>query len=225
MKRTIILLAVLALIAYTAFGINYLVTKQHKIELNEIQLKSQTTELKQLQVKYDQLNSTLDKELHNSHTDQQKVKELETEKQQLEKQKIELEQQLQARLEAKRLAAERQQELANKAINTVTRTATASASPAGDKYALMAAAGIPASDYAAVDYIISHESSWRPGAVNASSGATGLCQSLPASKMASAGSDYLTNPVTQLKWCHSYAQQRYGGWSAAQSFWSAARWW
>ncbi len=35
--------------------------------------------------------------------------------------------------------------------------------------------------------------------------------------MASAGSDYMTNPVTQLKWCHEYAQG-YGGWHKAAAF-------
>lgn len=93
------------------------------------------------------------------------------------------------------------------------------------KEALLAAAGIPQSDWAAVDYIVHKESTWRHDAVNASSGATGLCQALPASKMASAGGDYMTNPVTQLKWCHSYAQSRYSGWWGAHAFWLANAWW
>jgi len=95
----------------------------------------------------------------------------------------------------------------------------------GDKAALMAAAGIAESDFGYVDSIISKESGWRPGAVNSSSGAYGLCQSLPASKMASAGSDYRTNPVTQLKWCTGYANGRYGGWSGAYNAWQVQRWW
>ena len=89
----------------------------------------------------------------------------------------------------------------------------------------LAAAGIPQSEWAAVDYIVTHESTWRVGAVNASSGATGLCQALPASKMASAGADYLTNPVTQLIWCTNYANSRYGGWWGAYSFWVNNHWW
>lgn len=90
---------------------------------------------------------------------------------------------------------------------------------------LMNLAGIPASEHAAVDYIVSKESSWNHLAVNRSSGATGLCQSLPASKMASAGADYMTNPVTQLKWCASYANSRYGSWWSAHAFWLANAWW
>lgn len=49
------------------------------------------------------------------------------------------------------------------------------------------------------------------------SGAYGICQALPAHKMAEAGSDYMTNIETQLKWCDMYAQ-RYGGWKKAWEF-------
>lgn len=99
------------------------------------------------------------------------------------------------------------------------------AKPLSDKQQLMQQAGIPESDWNAVDYIVSHESSWRFQAKNASSGAYGLCQALPASKMASAGADYMTNPVTQLRWCHDYASNRYTGWWSAFAFWQANRWW
>jgi uncharacterized protein YabE (DUF348 family) len=96
---------------------------------------------------------------------------------------------------------------------------------AGDKAALMAAAGISEADFGYVDYIVSKESRWRPGVANSSSGAYGLCQALPASKMASAGGDYLTNPVTQLQWCSGYAAGRYGGWAGAYSAWQVQGWW
>ncbi len=107
----------------------------------------------------------------------------------------------------------------------VTPSFNPGVSVAGDKAALMSAAGIASSDYAYVDYIISKESGWRPGAVNSYSGAYGLCQSLPASKMASAGSDYRTNPVTQLRWCSGYASGRYGSWASAYNAWLAQNWW
>lgn len=99
------------------------------------------------------------------------------------------------------------------------------AAPPTDRQLLMQQAGIPRADWSAVDYIVSHESSWRPTATNSSSGAHGLCQSLPASKMASAGKDYMTNPVTQLRWCHHYAMNRYSSWWSAHAFWQANRWW
>lgn len=92
-----------------------------------------------------------------------------------------------------------------------------------DKAAVMAAAGIRQSDYPYVDYIVSRESGWR---VSATNGRTwGLCQALPGSKMSSAGADWQTNPVTQLKWCSGYATGRYGTWEAAYNFWTANHWW
>lgn len=93
----------------------------------------------------------------------------------------------------------------------------------GEKTAIMAAAGIAESDYSYVDYIVSHESGWR---VNASNGRTwGLCQALPGSKMSSAGADWQTNPITQMKWCNGYAVGRYGSWAAAYSHWLSAHSW
>jgi uncharacterized protein YabE (DUF348 family) len=94
-----------------------------------------------------------------------------------------------------------------------------------DKTAAMNAAGIAPSDHVYVNYIVSRESRWNVFATNSSSGAYGLCQALPGSKMASAGSDWQTNAVTQLKWCNSYAIGRYGTWGAAYDFWVARHWW
>ena len=89
----------------------------------------------------------------------------------------------------------------------------------------MSLAGITSEDYGAANYIISHESSWNSSATEPNTGAYGLCQSLPAIKLASAGSDWQTNPVTQLKWCNDYAVARYGGWQQAYAHWTAVRWW
>ena len=72
--------------------------------------------------------------------------------------------------------------------------------------------------------LIEKESSFNPYAVNPYSGATGLCQSLPASKMATHGSDYLTNVDTQLAWCYDYIQNRYKNASLAWAFWLRNRW-
>jgi uncharacterized protein YabE (DUF348 family) len=93
-----------------------------------------------------------------------------------------------------------------------------------DKEAVMAAAGIAKSDYPYVNYIVSRESGWNAAARNPS-GAFGLCQALPGSKMSSAGSDWASNPVTQLRWCDGYAKGRYGSWSAAYNFWLAKHYW
>ena len=54
------------------------------------------------------------------------------------------------------------------------------------------------------------ESGWRVTAHNRSSGAHGIPQALPGSKMASAGSDWYKNPQTQIKWGLGYIKNRYG---------------
>ena len=65
------------------------------------------------------------------------------------------------------------------------------------------------------------ESGWNTYAQNPSSGAYGIPQSLPGSKMASAGSDWRTNPATQIRWGLGYIQGRYGSpcgaWAHSQS--------
>lgn len=73
--------------------------------------------------------------------------------------------------------------------------------------------------------IIKRESNWNPTIWNSQgSGAYGLPQALPGNKMASAGSDWKTNPYTQLKWMYSYMVGRYGSIGGAVSFWNANRW-
>jgi uncharacterized protein YabE (DUF348 family) len=88
-------------------------------------------------------------------------------------------------------------------------------------------AGISAEDYFYVDYIVSHEGGWSGVTKynSSGSGAYGLCQALPGGKMASAGSDWQTNPITQLRWCDGYATGRYGSWRAAYYFWVNHRYW
>ena len=54
------------------------------------------------------------------------------------------------------------------------------------------------------------ESGWRVNAENSSSGAYGIPQSLPGSKMATAGDDWATNPATQIQWGLGYISGRYG---------------
>lgn len=111
-------------------------------------------------------------------------------------------------------------------VKQVVIVGTKAVLPPGSHTDWMAAAGIAEADYGYVDYIISHESGWGPTKSNYSgSGAYGLCQALPATKMASAGADYMTNPITQLKWCNGYAVGRYGSWAAAYNFWITSHWW
>ncbi|MEU4213074.1 transglycosylase SLT domain-containing protein [Streptomyces sp. NPDC026206] len=72
--------------------------------------------------------------------------------------------------------------------------------------------------------IVEHESGWKHTATNASSGAYGLVQALPGSKMASAGADWKTNPATQIKWGMDYMKDRYGSPCGAWTFWQAHNW-
>lgn len=82
--------------------------------------------------------------------------------------------------------------------------------PSGNHQNLMKEAGIPSSWFNDMNWLVTTESGWKTNATNPSSGAYGLPQSLPGSKMASAGSDWRTNPVTQLKWMYDYVSGRYG---------------
>ncbi len=72
--------------------------------------------------------------------------------------------------------------------------------------------------------IVDHESGWNYKATNAGSGAYGLVQALPGSKMSSAGSDWQTNPATQIKWGLNYMNERYDSPCGAWSFWQANSW-
>lgn len=67
--------------------------------------------------------------------------------------------------------------------------------------------------------LVHDESSDKVDATNPSSRAYGLPQSLPAEKMASAGPDWRTNPVTQLTWQKDYVDGRYGGVCQALALW------
>ncbi|QNF93559.1 hypothetical protein [Janibacter sp. YB324] len=65
------------------------------------------------------------------------------------------------------------------------------------------------------------ESNWDYSATNSSSGAYGIPQSLPASKMATAGDDWKTNPITQMEWGMDYIKTSYGDPCGAKAFWDS----
>jgi len=129
----------------------------------------------------------------------------------------------QAAATAKAAAAKRAMARA-KARKVVVRVVSAPVS--GSHADWMRAAGIAESDFGYVDYIIDHESGWGVTKSNYSgSGAYGLGQALPAGKMAPYGADYLTNPITQLKWANAYAVGRFGSWANAYNHWIARHSW
>lgn len=70
--------------------------------------------------------------------------------------------------------------------------------------------GWTGNDFSALIKLWDKESKWNPNSHNSKSGAHGIPQALPASKMASEGSDYYTNGKTQIRWGLKYIKERYG---------------
>jgi hypothetical protein len=154
------------------------------------------------------LNKQLDHELEQKQKNTEKIKQLEEERQRLEQEKIDLQNQLQAKAaERARLAA------------ASGRVSAASAVPA-DKEAILVAAGVPADQRASAMWLINKESSWNSHAINPSSGACGLVQALPCSKLPCS----LSDAVCQIKWQVGYVNARYGGYNQAVAFHRANNW-
>ncbi|XCB30762.1 G5 domain-containing protein [Arcanobacterium hippocoleae] len=86
---------------------------------------------------------------------------------------------------------------------------------------MLASRGWGAEQFSCLDALWQRESGWNAHAMNRSSGAYGIPQSLPGSKMAAAGADWQTNPATQIRWGLGYIQGRYGNpcgaWAHSQS--------
>jgi hypothetical protein len=87
--------------------------------------------------------------------------------------------------------------------------------------ALLGDYGFSSGQFGCLDSLWQKESGWNMHASNPSSGAYGIPQALPGSKMGSVGADWRTNPVTQIKWGLSYIKSTYGSpcgaWSHSQS--------
>ena len=90
----------------------------------------------------------------------------------------------------------------------------------GTKTEWLSASNIPESDWGYADFMVGKESGWNPNSVNKSSGACGLAQALPCSKVP--GNPY--NPIDSLNWMNSYVNGRYGGWANAYAFWNSHHW-
>lgn len=86
-------------------------------------------------------------------------------------------------------------------------------SPAGAQasaYAMLSSYGWGDDQWGCLVSLWNRESGWNYQAYNSGSGATGIPQALPGSKMASAGSDWATNAATQIRWGLGYIADRYG---------------
>jgi membrane protein involved in colicin uptake len=121
---------------------------------------------------------------------------------------------------AARDRAERAAEVA-RASRSQARTALYSGNPRDIGRQLAAERGWTGSQWGCLDSLFQRESGWSTHASNGSSGAYGIPQALPGSKMSSAGPDWQNSPVTQIKWGLGYISGRYGtpcaAWSHSQS--------
>jgi hypothetical protein len=108
----------------------------------------------------------------------------------------------------------------SRASRSTGRAPVYSGDARGIARAMLPAFGWSVGEFPCLDSLWARESGWRVGAANAS-GAYGIPQALPGSKMAAYGSDWRTSPRTQITWGLHYVQGRYGSpcgaWSHFQS--------
>jgi len=90
-------------------------------------------------------------------------------------------------------------------------------------YNMLPSFGFSKDQFGCLNNIWTRESGWRYNAENAS-GAYGIPQALPGSKMASAGADWMTDPTTQIKWGLGYIKSVYGTPCDAWAFWQDHSW-
>jgi hypothetical protein len=141
------------------------------------------------------------------------------------------------KLAARNLAATKAA-AATAAQNTAQPTASASAQPSATASAAPVASGSPqqiaqamlasfgwsSSQFSCLDPLWAHESGWSVTAYNAGSGAYGIPQALPGSRMASAGPDWQNNAATQIRWGLEYIKGTYGSPCAAWDHEQATGW-
>lgn len=205
MKRQLIAVALaIALIGFIVLGVTNIRQSNQKIEFQQIELKSNEVKLKQLNEKYDQVLQEKTETEQQKTEQHQKIDELEKERQRLEAE-------LQAKREKTRLEQEKLAEASRKATATPKASASSYSGSCAD---WMAQAGIPQTE--ATTKLILKESGCNPRAVNKSSGACGIPQAYPCSKLPNGVN---TDPVTQLRWMDSYVKGRYGSWENALSTW------
>jgi hypothetical protein len=131
---------------------------------------------------------------------------------------------------AQRQAARKRAELAaSKAAAQPGQTAAAavpaaSGSPRQVAQAMLGSFGWSSSQFSCLDPLWEHESRWSATAANPGSGAFGIPQALPGSRMASAGPDWQTSAATQIIWGLRYIRDTYGSPCAAWSHDQATGW-
>lgn len=190
------------IVMFSAHTINHVNKNNQQLRLKNIQLKNTQVELDKLESDYE----TLDLDKTKSETEkQQKIDQLETERQRLEKE-----------LQAKRILKEQEAKALAAARPKTVRTA--SVPTTGNCAQWLAQAGV--TDTASAMHLIRRESNCNPNAVNKSSGACGIGQALPCSKMGCAMGD----GACQVRWMNQYVIARYGTWANALGHSLAHNW-
>ena len=107
---------------------------------------------------------------------------------------------------------------------TASAAPAASGSPQQIAQAMLASFGWSSGQFSCLDPLWAHESGWSVTAYNAGSGAYGIPQALPGSRMASAGPDWQANAATQIRWGLEYIKGTYGSPCAAWDHEQATGW-
>lgn len=123
-----------------------------------------------------------------------------------------------ARKREEEAARKREEEAAAKKVQAAVDD------PRGAARQMLPEFGWEESQFSCLDSLWRGESNWDHTATNPSSGAYGIPQSLPASKMASAGADWESNPLTQIRWGLGYIEDVYGDPCSADNFKSGHGW-
>jgi hypothetical protein len=89
---------------------------------------------------------------------------------------------------------------------------------------LASARGWGGSQFVCLDKMWTRESNWGVDSDNSGSGAYGIPQATPGSKMARMGADWRTNPVVQIRWGLAYIAETYGTPCSAWDFWQRHDW-
>jgi hypothetical protein len=95
-------------------------------------------------------------------------------------------------------------------VSRAVRRSPLTGSPRTIAHTLLLRRGWSEAQWGCLDALWTRESHWRTGAANGRSGAYGIPQALPGSKMATMGSDWRTNPLTQIRWGLWYIGASYG---------------
>ena len=212
------LILLILIVTFCIFNVKYLLKLENqfnevnnKVETITNELNTQTEEKQKLQ-----------EELNNTKTDlEQKIEEVKTSKakQKEEEQKKAAEEQ--AKAEALRVAS-----TTTSRSGTTSRTTATGTVAEYQAYAKQRCTeyGWTDTDFNNLVTLWNKESGWNPNSHNSSSGAHGIPQALPASKMASYGSDYLTNYKVQINWGLDYIKNRYSNPTNAMNHFRSKNW-